>query len=188
MAKYYIFGIGYRRIISSNSCYVFNDTSINQKNEKLNINQYFWKEYKDNFSKANQLGYLLIGLQIIFILNLRSSFTIEGIVGLIYIIISFALIVITLILLTSSWAMMAHFNLNVIEILKHTIVILTMTPLHVVGILILLGLFSWSFYRLGILIPFISISILSYFAMWIVYDATSKVKLIVEQRFNNEGD
>lgn len=138
------------------------------------LNDYFKKEYKANFKKANGLGYLLSILLILFALNFRSAQLMEGTAGVVFVVISFVMMVILFLLLISSWGVMAHFELGVFEIIKHTLIIFSVNPIHVILLLVLLVIFGWASWRLGILLPLVLFSMLSYFVMWLVYDAANR--------------
>lgn len=138
------------------------------------LNDYFKKEYKANFKKANGLGYLLSVLFILFALNFRSAQLMEGTVGVVFVVISFVMMVILFLLLISSWGVMAHYELGVLEIIKHTLIIFSVNPIHVAILLILLVIFGWASWRLGVLLPLVLLSMLSYFVMWLVYDAANR--------------
>lgn len=138
------------------------------------LNDYFKKEYKANFKKANGLGYLLVILLFLFILNFRSAQLMEGTAGMIFVILSFVMIVVLFLLLISSWGVMAHYELGILEIIKHTLIIFSVNPLHVVLLLISLVVFGWASWRLGILLPLVLFSMLAYIVMWLVYDAANR--------------
>lgn len=150
------------------------------------MNDYFKKEYKANFKKANGLGYLLLALLYLFALNFRSAQAMEGTTGTIFVFLSFAIMVILFLLFISSWGVMAHFELGVFQIIKHTLIIFSVNPIHVGLILILLVIFSWASFRLGILLPLVLFSTLAFFIMWIVYDAANRVSAKLEAKKQKE--
>ncbi len=146
------------------------------------VNDYFKEQYKENFWKANGLGYLLLVLLYLFIQNFRSAQLMDGTVGFIFVVISFVIIIILAILFISVWATLAHFDLGIIQLIKHTLVIYSVAPVHVGAILILLAVFGWASYRLGILLPLVLFSMMSYAIMWLILDAIKRIDARLEAR------
>lgn len=146
------------------------------------VNDYFKEEYSENFWKANKLGYFLLFMLYLFVQNFRSAQLMEGTIGFIFVVISFVLIIIISLLLISIWGTFAHFNLGIFQLIKHTLIIFSVAPVHVGAILILLVIFGWASYRLGILLPLVLFSMMAYGVMYLVLDAIKRIDARLQAR------
>lgn len=144
--------------------------------KKTLIGRQFKEAYKNNFKRANLFGYLSLTIYICLILYFRMSVNIANRFAFIFVGLAFTLLVLYSIVSLYFFPIYVHFDLNFIEIYKHAIVIAILSPMTTLTLIALVIIFSLTFVRWMILVPIISIAILSYFIMYFALKAFNKLK------------
>jgi len=68
-----------------------------------------------------------------------------------------------------------HFDLSMLEVIRHAIIIMFLSPLADLKIIGIIALFGWSASKFPVLVPFVSITVFCYFIMRTVYRAIEKI-------------
>lgn len=150
----------------------------------IEINDYFKVKYKESMKDSNILGYLLLVMSVLLIVNLRSAQLMQSTIGFVYVFISYGLMILLIIFSLTIWAFLAHFALSLGQVIKHAIVILLLNPLHSFAVFIVFALFLWSSIRFGILLPFILISVLVYAVSLIIKDAITRTEALQKRKLS----
>src|SRR5699024_7834217 len=137
----------------------------------FHFNKEFWRQFKNNFIKANFLGYSIIAVSILLRLHYNYSLNIEGTFAFLFSLSSLALAVILLLAGLYVAPIYVHFDISNIQIIKHAFIMVISTPLHALGMVVLGFLFFWSASTLPVLVPFVSVGILAYGIMKIANHA-----------------
>lgn len=148
------------------------------------INSFFKKEYKENFKISNIIGYGTSVINILLVINLHSAQMLQNKVGFAYVFISYSLIIFMMIVSVSIWAFLVHFDLSIGQLIKHTVAILLLNPLHTGLIFVLFIIFIWSSIRFGILLPVILVSVLSFGITLVVQNALRRTERLQKQKAN----
>lgn len=140
------------------------------------IGRQFKEAYKTNFKRANLFGYLSLTIYICLILYFRMSVNIGNQFAFIFVGLAFTLLVLYSIVSLYFFPIYVHFDLTFIEIYKHAILIAILSPVTTLTLIALVIIFTLTFVRWMILVPIISIAILSYFIMFFTLKAFNKLK------------
>lgn len=144
--------------------------------KKTLIGRQFKEAYKTNFKRANLFGYLSLTIYICLILYFRMSVNIGNQFAFVFVGLAFTLLVLYSIVSLYFFPVYVHFDLTFIEIYKHAILIAILSPVTTLTLIALVIIFVLTFVRWMILVPIISIAILSYFIMYFALKAFNKLK------------
>ncbi len=154
---------------------------IIRSGNSFEINREFWIQFKSNFIKANLLGYGIIIVGLLLRLHYNYSLNIEGTYAFLFSISSLALWFIFLFVILYIPPTYVHFDINNFQVIKHAFIIAISTPFHSLGMVIFSLLFYWSSKKLPVLMPFLSIGLLSYGIMKLADHAFSTVNKVSEK-------
>ncbi|MDQ0338622.1 putative membrane protein YesL [Caldalkalibacillus uzonensis] len=137
------------------------------KQTEIPIFKHFWQIYKNDFFTANAVGYIMgiIGFALYFYLFLFQSM--EGSLSIILTVLTIMLGIIYLMTLLFIMPVFVHYDLKVLQFVKYAFIIAVSSPLHAV---LMAAAVAAVYYLLTVfhgLIPFFSMSVLSYLLMWI---------------------
>ncbi len=145
-------------------------------NENISIYRNFWKQYKLNFIRANILGMILIVTSYILYFNIQYYEAQEGIIYFSFYSATLIISFLYLILLLYVFPIYVNYDLSIYYVLKNALFISFLTPLKTLLIMGgIVGLY-FVFMLLPSLLPFLSISTLSYIIMWFTSQSFSKVE------------
>lgn len=144
----------------------------------------FWQEYRRNFLKANALGIFLIIFSMILVIYFRMTFRIESSVSTIFVFFGYALVVLFGIMSLWIFPVFAHFDLGIFQIFKHALILMVSVPLSTFAMTVLVVFYIWTFERLLILVPFVSIAMLTYGVMYFANVAFKAVAKANEEENN----
>lgn len=140
----------------------------------------FFKAFKNDFLKANILGYvsLLIG----WIIYIDFKFF-QGQSGYLFSFLSYLFLIILIIYL-AMWTILfptfVHYDLKVLQYLKQAFLITVLRPLNVIIAVFVLLVLSYLLFYVPFLIPFFGVSIPAFLTMWITLQGFKKLQLKIE--------
>ncbi|CQR47168.1 hypothetical protein BN1058_01459 [Paraliobacillus sp. PM-2] len=159
--------------------------AINRKwvlGQDFAVGKTFFQTYKENFLKANGLGFGLglVGASFIYYMNLFSA--IGGITSIVLVVITFTFILLFLMTLLFIIPVYVHFNISIPEVVKHALVMSISNPLHVLLMVLTFIGFWFLTDMVPVLLPFIGISVFTYILMRIAIAAF----ISVEKKINEQ--
>lgn len=109
----------------------------------------FKKMYKESFFQANILGWwiVLLGFSLYYYFNLTSNFA--GVLAIISIAILITLSILTIVTSLFIIPVYVHFDVRLLQVIRHAVAIAVTHPLHVIGLLTMVIVF----YYLFLLVP-----------------------------------
>jgi len=145
-------------------------------NENVSIFSTFWKQYKLNFIRANLLGIILFIIGYILYFDIQYFRVQEG---MLYFFLYYGVLILSflyLIVLLYIFPIYVNYDLKIYYMLKNALFISFLTPLKTLLIMGgIVGLY-FVFMLLPSLLPFLSISTLSYIIMLFTSQSFSKVE------------
>ncbi|MBT2758869.1 YesL family protein [Mesobacillus foraminis] len=129
------------------------------KEEELKITKTWWQTYKAEFVKANALGYVLLAIGFVLIVNFRFFHAQEGLVFLV--LQTFTVFIIFLFLLTCIYIFPAyvHYHLKFFQYFNQAMIIGLIRPLYSAVIIAALLIISYILFTLPGLVPFYGVSL-----------------------------
>lgn len=135
----------------------------------------FWKTYKTEFIKGNMLGFLFTVVGFILYVDLMFVFTIEHSFAdyLLFPLIMMSLVYVLILLYVLP--VYVHYDIKIIKAIKNTFYIMVINPLA--SVLMLLSIITMFFLNVSLpaLIPFLSVSVISWIIMFLAKDRKSVV-------------
>lgn len=144
--------------------------------KSISKNNFFWKEYKKNFIKANLLGYSSIFLVVSSLIHLRFSVNIQNSFVYYSILISLALLVLSTLLHQYIWTVSSHYDLGIIDTYKHALIFEFSYPIHTLLLILLTIAFLWSVKKWPVLLPFFSVAAYTYLFSKVSMNAFNKAE------------
>lgn len=152
----------------------------------ISIFKVFWQTFKQDFLRANILGYILVVFGFIVWYNYQYLKIISGVEHTIILIFWIVFVVLFVLLVIFLFPIYSHFELPLLQYLKTTIKIALSSPLALVTVAIGLWLALQIFSTIPGLIPFYSISIPGWLIMWATLHALRRIERKKERIENNE--
>lgn len=141
----------------------------------FNFTTEFWNNYKENILDGNLLGYLLLLIGMILVFYTRTSIQIDNGFAYLFLALSFGLMALFILSVVYIFTSYVHFDLSMLEVIRHAIIIMFLSPLADLKIIGIIALFGWSASKFPVLVPFVSIAVFCYFIMRTVYRAIEKI-------------
>jgi len=141
----------------------------------FNFTTEFWKNYKESILDGNLLGYLLVLIGMILVFYTRTSIQIDNGFAYLFLALSFGLMALFILSVVYIFTSYVHFDLSMLEVIRHAIIIMFLSPLADLKIIGIIALFGWSVSQFPVLVPFVSIAVFCYFIMRIVYRAIEAI-------------
>lgn len=126
----------------------------------------FFSSIKQDFFKANGLGYILVLIGFILFFNYEYLGTVTGIEHTIISIFWYLAVLVTLILAIFLFPVYVHFSLPFLRYFKTSLIIALVNPLAVITLILALGLAFYLFYIIPGFIPFYLASVIGWIIMW----------------------
>lgn len=143
--------------------------------KEIDVFPLFWETYRQEFKQANMIGYILLVIGYILVMEFRI---LSGTGELVYFIASFgvlALLGLYFILLLYIFPVFVHFNLKIKEYLKWPLIIGILNPvLTIVLTIVLLVLYSFVMRTIPILVFLFGGSLTAFIVTWGVSRTFSK--------------
>ncbi|TDL64763.1 DUF624 domain-containing protein [Rhodococcus qingshengii] len=147
-----------------------------QREEEFSFFQTFWTSYRREFWKANALGGIIALLAFILYFYLVFLKAHDGAVSLILYILVLSITFVSLITNLFLGPVFVHYKLHLFQYLKMSLLFCLSYPFH--GISLAGGLVAFYFFMTYVpgLLPFLSVSLLAWFLMFIANLAFEKAK------------
>lgn len=141
----------------------------------------FLQLYKQAFGKANLIGWsvILLGSSLLYYFNLARSLT--GIFSTILVVIIITIAIVYLMTVLFLIPVYVHFDIKILEVIKHAVFIAISYPLHIVAMASTLISFWYLMLYIPALFPFIGLSLLANVLMLISNNAFNSVERKIKQ-------
>ena len=156
------------------------------KETEVSIFKVFWATYKQDFLRANILGYILSAFGFVIWYNyqyLGLATGVEHTIILIFWLIAFVLFVLLAVFL---FPVYVHYDLPLLKYFKTTILVAVASPLALITVGLSLWIAVQLFYLVPGLIPFYSVSVIGWLIMWATLQAFQRIERKQERIKNNQ--
>ncbi|MGP4039277.1 YesL family protein [Gracilibacillus sp. D59] len=144
-------------------------------NRDFSLFKQFWLEYKNNFMKANLIGYFLSFLVILLYVNIMLVYSIDHWFRLLLLFLLFGLAFLVCIIAIYIFPTFVHYNAKFIDYITFAFVIALVSPFNTMLILVnICAFFFIGYYFPGIIFVFTG-SGLTFITMWFSYQSMKKI-------------
>lgn len=145
------------------------------KTRSFSFNKKFIKEYKDNFLKSNLYGFSLLAVIALLVVYFRTTLNVDHNLSVLFLFLGYGMIVLFSIALLYFPTVYAHYQLNIFQLIRHSVVIMVACPVNTLGMVgAFLGLYLMHS-ELPILTPFVSIAMFAYGLSYSAHNAFTKL-------------
>lgn len=139
------------------------------KSRSFSFHRKFIQEYKNNFLRTNLYGFSLVGTAAVLIIYFRMTLNVEHILSIFFLFLGYGMIILFAIALLYLPSVYAHYDLKIIQLVRHSLVIMVACPLNTLGMVgALLGIYLIHL-ELPILTPFVTIAAFAYSLTYIAH-------------------
>lgn len=147
------------------------------KTRSFSFNKKFIQEYKTNFLKTNLYGYGLVSIIGLLITYFRMTLNVEHALSVLFLFIGYGMIILFSIGLLYFPTVYAHYELSLVQLIRHSFIIMVACPINTLGMVgSLLGLYLLHA-ELPILTPFVSLAMFAYMLTYVANKAFIKLTL-----------
>lgn len=156
------------------------------KDTEVSIIKIFWFTFKQDFLRANILGYILSVLGFFIWYNYQYLSIATGTEHTIILIFWCIAVVLFILLALFLFPVYVHFDLPLFKYFKTTILIAIASPLSLITVGVGIWIAVQIFYTVPGLIPFYSVSTIGWLIMWATLQAFQRIERKRERIENNE--
>lgn len=117
--------------------------SLIRGGETFSIRKKFFESYKQDFKNANLVGYFWLAIEILVVVNFRSSLLLSGTIGTAFFWISYAVVVLWSLVGIYTIPVYSQFDIPLKELFRHVIVVMLSSPIHTLAMFIIFFIISW---------------------------------------------
>ncbi|GGP13261.1 YesL family protein [Oceanobacillus neutriphilus] len=152
-----------------------------KKDTNVSVWMTFWNTYRNEFLKANAVGYIFLIIGLVIYIDMRvfqgSSNILFSYVSYIFLIILIFYMFVGMFL----FPVYVHFELKVLQYFKQTFLVAILNPFAIVSIAVSILITYFIMFYMPPLLIFFGISVLAFITMWLTLRSIDKLQV----KFNN---